>query len=91
MKLDVRLTKNKILHCFKKQEKTRKTFFANKHRSFTFVFTFIVVVVNLPTRFFPSETGVLVPVFFQSTDVVAVNFDVVLKFPIAPSKAFLPA
>ena len=94
MKLDVRLTKNKILHCFKKQEKTRKNkknFVANKHRSFTFVFTFIVVVVDLPTRFFPSETGVLVPVFFQSTDVVAVNFDVVLKFPIAPSKAFLPA
>ena len=55
------------------------------------MFTFIVVVVDLPTRFFPAETDVLVPVFFQSTDVVVVNFVVLLKFPIASSKAFLPA
>ena len=31
--------------------------------------------------FFPAETDVLVPVFSQSTDVVVVNFVVVLKFP----------
>ena len=91
MKLDVRLKKDKILHCFKQQEKTRKNFVANKHRSFTFIFTFIVVVVDLPTRFFPAETDVPVPIFFQSTDVVVVNFVVLLKFPIASSKAFLPA
>ena len=34
---------------------------------------------------FPAETDVLVPVFSQSTDVVVVNFVVVLKFPIMPS------
>ena len=31
---------------------------------------------------FPAETDVLVPVLSQSTDVVVVNFVVVLKFPI---------
>ena len=31
---------------------------------------------------FPAETDVLVAVFSQSTDVVVVNFVVVLKFPI---------
>ena len=31
---------------------------------------------------FPAETDVLVPVFSQSTDVVVVNFVVVLRFPI---------
>ena len=60
---------------------------ANEHHSFTFVFTFGVVVVDLPTDcilsfLFPAETDVLVPVFSQSTDVVVVNFVVVLKFPI---------
>ena len=30
---------------------------------------------------FPAETDVLVPVFSQSTDVVVVNFVMVLKFP----------
>ena len=51
------------------------------------MFTFsVVVVVDLPTDrilsfFFPAETDVLVPVFSQSTDVVVVNFVVVLKFP----------
>ena len=30
---------------------------------------------------FPAETDVLVPVLSQSTDVVVVNFVVVLKFP----------
>ena len=34
------------------------------------------------TFLFPAETDVLVPVFSQSTDVVVVNFVVVLKFPI---------
>ena len=49
-------------------------------------FTFSVVV-DLPTDcilsfLFPAETDVLVPVFSQSTDVVVVNFVVVLKLPI---------
>ena len=51
------------------------------------MFTFSVVVVDLPTDCIPSflfaaETDVLVPVFSQSTDVVVVNFVVVLKFPV---------
>ena len=62
------------------------------------MFTFSVVVVDLPTDcilsfLFPAETDVLVPVFSQSTDVVVVNFVVVLKFPIVSRKAtflFLP-
>ena len=50
-----------------------KNFVANEHHSFTFVFTFSVVVVDLPTDcilsfLFPAETEVLVPVFSQSTD-----------------------
>ena len=50
------------------------------------MFTFSVVVVDLPTDcilsfLFPAETDVLVPVFSQSTDVVVVNSVVVLKFP----------
>ena len=48
---------------------------------------FSVVVVDLPidcilSFLFPAETDVLVPVLSQSTDVVVVNFVVVLKFPI---------
>ena len=86
MNLDVRL--KKIRSCIVLKDVIAKNFVANKHRSFTFVFTFIVPVVDLPTRFFPAETDVLVPVFSQSTDVVVVNFVVVLKFPIASSKAF---
>ena len=50
------------------------------------MFTFSVVVVNLPTDcilsfLFSAETDVLIPVFSQSTDAVVVNFVVVLKFP----------
>ena len=50
------------------------------------MFTFSVVVVDLPidcvlSFLFPAETDVLVPVLPQSTDVVIVNFVVVLKFP----------
>ena len=50
------------------------------------MFTFSVVVVDLPidsilSFLFPSETDVLFPVLSQSTDVVVVNFVVVLKFP----------
>ena len=51
------------------------------------MFTFsVVVVVDLPidcilSFLFPAETDVLVPVLSQSTDVVVVNFVVVLKFP----------
>ena len=49
------------------------------------MFTFSVVVVDLPTDcifsfLFAAETDVLVPVFSQSTDVIVVNFVVVLKF-----------
>ena len=55
------------------------------------MFTFSVVVVDLPTDRiltfpFPAETDVLVPVFSQSTDVVVVNFVVVLKFPIVEDR-----
>ena len=44
------------------------SFVANKHHSFTFVSTFSVVVVDLPTDcilsfLFPAENDVLVPVF----------------------------
>ena len=50
------------------------------------MFTFSVVVVDLPidcilSFLFPAETDVLVPVLSQLTDVVVVNFVVVLKFP----------
>ena len=72
MKLGVQL-KNKILHRFKRRL-CEKNFVANEHHSFTFVFTFSVVVVDLPTDYilsflFPAETDVLVPVLcLQSTD-----------------------
>ena len=65
-----------------------KNFVTKEHHSFTFVFTFsVVVVVDLPTDcifsfLFAPDTDVLVPVFSQSTDVVVVNFVVVLKFPV---------
>ena len=73
------------MHCL--QDPIAKNFVANEHHSFTFVFTFSVVVVDLPidcilSFLFPAETDVLVPVFSQSTYVVVVNFLVVLKFPI---------
>ena len=84
MKLDVRL--EQIRSCVVLKDGIAKNFVANEHHSFTSVFTFIVVVVDLPTDRiltfpFPAETDVLVPVFSQSTDVVVVNFVVVLKFP----------
>ena len=76
--------KNRILHCFKRRH-SEKNFVANEHHSFTFVFIFSVLVVDLPTDgilsfLFAAETDVLVQVFFQSTDVVVINFVVVLKF-----------
>ena len=85
MKLDVRL--KKIRSCIVLKDAIAKNFVANEHHSFTFVFTFSVVVVDLPTDcilsfLFPAETDVLVPVFSQSTYVVVVNFLVVLQFPI---------
>ena len=63
MKLDVRL--EQIRSCI-----VLKDAIANKHHSFTSVFTFSVVVVDLPTDsiltfLFPAETDVLVPVFLQ--------------------------
>ena len=84
MKLDVRL--EQIRSCVVLKDAIAKNFVANEHHSFTSVFTFSVVVVDLPTDriltfLFPAETDVLVPVFSQSTDVVVVNFVVFLKFP----------
>ena len=63
-----------------------KNFVANEHHSFTFVFTFSVVGIDLPTDcnlsfLSPTETDILSLVFSQSTDVVIVNFVMVLKFP----------
>ena len=77
MKLDVRL--EQIRSCVVLKDAIAKNFVANEHHSFTFVFTFSVVVVDLPTDcilsfLFPAETDVLVPVFSQSTGVVVVNF-----------------
>ena len=85
MKLDVRL--EQIRSCIVLKDAIAKNFVANEHHSFTSVFTFNVVVVDLRTDciltfLFLAETDVLVPVFSQSTDVVVVNFVVVLKFPI---------
>ena len=85
MKLDVRRS------CVVLKDAIAKNFVANEHHSFTSVFTFSVVVVDLPTNciltfLFPAETDVLVPVFPQSTDVVVVNFVVVLLFSIRGSK-----
>ena len=56
------------------------------------MFTFSVVVVDLPidsilSFLFPAETDVLFPVLSQSTDVVVVNFVVVLKFPSSSSSS----
>ena len=84
MILDVRL-KNKI-SCIVLKDAIAKNFVANEHHRFTFVFTFGVVVVDLPTDcilsfLFLAETDVLFPVFSQSTGVVVVNLVVVLKFP----------
>ena len=83
MKLDLRL--EQIRSCVVLKDAIAENFAANEHHSFTSVFTFSVVVVDLPTDriltfFFPAETNVLAPVFSQSTDVVVVNFVVVLKF-----------
>ena len=84
MKIDVRL--KKIRSCIILKDAIAKNFVANEHHSYTFVLTFSVVVVDLATDcilsfLFPAKTDVLVPVFPQSTDVVVVNFVVVLKFP----------
>ena len=83
MKLDVRL--EQIRSCIVLKDAIAKNFVAKEHQSFTFVFTFTVVVVDLSTDcifsfLFAPDTDVLVPVFSQSTDVVVVNFIVVLKF-----------
>ena len=84
MKLDVRL--EQIRSCVVLKDAIAKNFVAYEHHSFTSVFTFSVVAVDLPTDciltfLFPAKTDVLVPVFSQSTDVVVVNFVVFLKFP----------
>ena len=78
--------------CIVLKDANVEKFVANGHYSFTFVFTFrVVVIVDQPTDcilsfLFPAETDVLVPVFSQSTDIVVVNFVVVLKFPIIELK-----
>ena len=64
----------------------RKKLCCERTSQSTCLFTFSVVVVDLPidcilSFLFPAETDVLVPVLSQSTDVVVVNFVVVLKFP----------
>ena len=79
--------KKKKRSCIVLKDAIPKNFVANEHHSFTFVFTFSVVVVALPTDcissfLFAAETDVLVPVFSQSTDVVVVNFVMVPKFPV---------
>ena len=79
---EIRRTAYKIRSCIVLKDAIAKTFVANEHHSFTFVFTSSVVVVDLPTHrilsfLFPAEADVLVPVFSQSTDVLVV----VLKFP----------
>ena len=84
---EIRRTALKIRSCIVLKDAIAKNFIVNEHHSFTFVFTFRDVVVDLPADcilsiLFPAETDVLFPVFSQSTDVVIVNFVVVLKFPI---------
>ena len=83
---EIRPTVWKIRSCIVLKDATAKNVVANEHHSFTFVFTFSGVVVDLQAAcilsiLFPAETAVLGPVFSQSTDVVVVNFVVVLKFP----------
>ena len=63
----------------------RKNFVTNEQLT-------ISAVVVLPSDcilsfLFPAETDVLVPVLSWSTDVVVVNFVVVLKFPVPYSSA----
>ena len=84
---EIRRTAWKIKSCIVLKDAIAKNFVVNEHHSFTFVFTFSGVVVDLPADcilsiLFPAETDILVPVLSQSTDVVVVNFVVVLKFPI---------
>ena len=86
MKLDVWL--KQMRSCIVLKDAIAKNFVANEDHSFTFAFTFsVVIVVDLPTDcilsfLFPAQTNVLVPVFSQPRDIVVVNFVVVLKFPI---------
>ena len=74
MKLDVRLKKRRS--CIVLKDAIAKNFVANEYRSFTFVFTFRVVVVDLPTDCilsfpFPAESDVLLPVLSHLRDVVS--------------------
>ena len=81
MKVDEGL-KSKILNRFKRRhcEKT----FLRTNISLTFLFTFVDLTNDCILSFlFPAKTDVLVPVLSKSTDVVVVNFVVVLKFPTA--------
>ena len=87
MKLDVRL-KNKIRHCFKGRHREQ---LCCERTSQFYICVYIQCRRRWPTDcilsfLFPDETDVLVPVFSQATDVVVVNFVVVLKFPITQFK-----
>lgn len=74
--------KKKILHCFKRRH-YEKNFVANEQFYSLFTVSAVVVLPSdcILSSLFPAETDVLVPVLSRSTDVVVVNFVVVLKFP----------
>ena len=82
---EIRRTAQKIRSCIVLKDAIAKNFVADDHHSFTFVFTFSAVIVDLPTDcilsfLFHAETDVLVPVFSQSTDVVVVKFGTVSRY-----------
>ena len=77
----------KIRSCIVLKDAFAKKLCCERTSQSTCLFTFSVVVVDLPVDcilsfLFPAETDVLVLVLSQSTDIVVVNFVVVLKFPI---------
>ena len=84
MKYLTQSLKNKILHCFKRRHCEE---LCCEQTSQFYICVYIQCRHRRPTdqlhlKFpFPTETDVLVPVFSQSTDIIVVNFIVVLKFP----------
>ena len=81
MKLDRWLKKRRS--CIVLKDAITKKFVANEQFYSLFTFSAVVVLLNdcILSSLFPAETDVLVPVLSRSTDVVVVNFVVVLKFP----------
>ena len=77
------------MHCCKKRH--CENFVANKYQFYICIY---ILCHRRPTDrlhlnfLFLAETDVLVPVFSQSTDVVVVNFVVVLKFPITEKTTY---